>query len=572
MNEKTKLIDPDFEEPSLWSEWLMALMNPSILVHAGYELVNSFLATRPWRRILLFSPVLLILFAAIGLIIWGKTIGRQTLVMRYAVWAEAELARLKSEATTDEPAGPRLLNDERSSPLSDMLYRRLLQLNDENARTRYLVAMQMAKSQRVGQARSLMEEIAPLGENRKGYEPAHAWLAVDLLSRQPLNNEDQVRLQSHLNAIQNWDGASSGLLAVHSNILAAQGKRSESLDLMGRAAKKDPSLQSSHAILARKLNMPRVADEVSSKARERLKELTARPDAKLQDFIQLSTLELTENKFEDALRVTREGLSKLGNDNEQLKFIGSEALRLMYRKSLQKTAKGVEFNLNLLDAAMREYPANPNLATEVALLENMGVEASAELKDLMEQQLANGQATAVAHLILANQQIKNGHMAEAIPHLELTVKAAPNHPIALNNLALALALTDSANVARAEELIDRALKIDSRNPELFDSQGQIRLIAGRPLDAVESCEKSISMDPNRIGTRELIVKAYRQAKLEDMAVKQEVTLEKLKAEIQKRQLENSEQKAVSPTSPADSSTPAPAEPPAAEKNLQTKRR
>ena len=239
----------------------------------------------------------------------------------------------------------------------------------------------------------------------------------------------------------------------------------------------------------------------------------------------------------------------------------------MYRKSLQKTAKGVEFNLNLLDAAMREYPANPNLATEVALLENMGVEASAELKDLMEQQLANGQATAVAHLILANQQIKNGHMAEAIPHLELTVKAAPNHPIALNNLALALALTDSANVARAEELIDRALKIDSRNPELFDSQGQIRLIAGRPLDAVESCEKSISMDPNRIGTRELIVKAYRQAKLEDMAVKQEVTLEKLKAEIQKRQLENSEPKAVSPTSPADSSTPAPAEPPAAEKNI-----
>ncbi len=49
----------------------------------------------------------------------------------------------------------------------------------------------------------------------------------------------------------------------------------------------------------------------------------------------------------------------------------------------------------------------------------------AELKALMEQQLANGQATALAHLILANQEIKAGRMAEAIPHLELTLNSAP---------------------------------------------------------------------------------------------------------------------------------------------------
>ncbi len=88
----------------------------------------------------------------------------------------------------------------------------------------------------------------------------------------------------------------------------------------------------------------------------------------------------------------------------------------MYRKSIRKTPKGVEFNLGLLDAAMKEFPSNPNLTTEIALLEEMGVEASAELKALMEQQLASGQATALAHLILANQEIKAGRMANAIPH------------------------------------------------------------------------------------------------------------------------------------------------------------
>ncbi len=86
----------------------------------------------------------------------------------------------------------------------------------------------------------------------------------------------------------------------------------------------------------------------------------------------------------------------------------------------------------------------------------------------------------------------------------------------MNNLALALALTDSSNIKRAEELIDRAIKVDVRNPELFDSQGQVRLIAGRPLDAVDSLEKAIGIDPNRVGTRELIIKAYREAGLEDL--------------------------------------------------------
>ncbi len=187
----------------------------------------------------------------------------------------------------------------------------------------------------------------------------------------------------------------------------------------------------------------------------------------------------------------------------------------------------------------------------------MGVEASSELKSLMQQQLANGQATALAHLILANQEIKAGRMADAIPHLELTVKAAPEHPVALNNLALALALTDSANAKRAEELIDQAVKIDGRNPELFDSQGQIRLIAGRPLDAVDSLEKAIGIDPNRVGTRELVVKAYREAGLEDLAVQQERALTKLKADLAKAQAESLKANDKSATKAPNKTEPAP---------------
>lgn len=543
MNAPPNYIDGD-EQPGLLTNWLNALAHPGVLIHAIEEVFNSCIATRPWKRLLLFSPALITLAAVVGLIVWGRGLSRDTLVMRYALLAEEELTRLKSEAPAPEDAERTvtLMQEERTSAFSDMLYRRLLQLNDENARTRYLVAVQMAKSARLAQARQLMEEIAPLDSKNKGYEAAHAWLAIDLLSRQPLDKDQQTKLLSHLEAAQAWEGSGSGLLAIYANVMAAQGKPVEALEVMKRAAKKDPALLSALAIMARKFNQPKIADEISVKARERLKAGIARPDAKVQQFIQLASLELTEENFQAALQTTREGLNRVDKDSKELKYLGSEALRLMYRKSVRKTSKGIEFNLGLLDLAMKECPSNPNLSTEIVLLDDMGVEAPADLKALMEEQLANGQAPALAHLILANQEIKAGRMAKAIPHLELTIKAAPDNTVALNNLALALALTDSANIKRAEELIDMALRVDNRNPELYDSQGQIRLIAGRPLDAIDSLEKAIGVDPTRVGTRELIIKAYREAGLEDLATQQAKALSKLKEDLAKAQAEQAQAK------------------------------
>ncbi|MCC6510428.1 MAG: tetratricopeptide repeat protein [Pirellulaceae bacterium] len=380
----------------------------------------------------------------------------------------------------------------------------------------------------------------------------------------PLGKDDTLKLVDHLKEVQDWEGTGSGLLAVYANLLAAQGKRQESLDVMGKAAKKDPSLQSSYSIMARKFNMPKIADESSERARKALQAAIKDSKATVNDYIQLATLELTEENYQGALEVTRTGLNTVGKDSEQLRYLGSEALRLMYRKSVKKTPKGLEFNLGLLDAAMREYPGNPNLTTEIALLDDMGVEAPPAFKAVMEEQLANGKATALAHLVLANQDIKAGRLVDAIPHLELTLKSAPNHPVALNNLSLSLALTDSSKAERAEKLIEQAINIDPRNPEFYDSQGQIRMIAGRPLDAVESLEKAIGIDPNRINTRDLMVKAYRDAGLDDLARAQEKALAQLKLEASKPKEAAVPPTTAPPATAPPKTTPAKTTPPATE--------
>lgn len=508
------------EDPSLISAWLHALVSPFFLFQGLADAFLSWLFTRPWRRLCLFLAPLALVAVAVGLIIRGSLLDRDQLQMQYALLAEEELNRINSETSTNadeqpDAAASQLMQRERTSEYADMLFRRLLRLNDRDPKTRFMVASQLASSGRLEQARKLMQEIAPAGAH--GFPPAHTWLAIDLLGRNNRSADEQTQLMAHLREASGWNGASGKLLAIYANLLSAEGNRQEALSVMERAAKKDPSLTAALAVMAKKWNVPKIAAEVTAEAVSQLEEKIQSNNASEQDFIQLASLKLAQEQYEAALETCRQGLSQLKGESERLKLLSSEALRLMYRRSIRKTPGGVEVELALLDAAMKEYPSNPALAEEIAMLSEMGVEATPQLKAALENQLVNGKATALAHLLLANQELKGGRIKEAIPHLELTLKHAPSNPIALNNLALALALTDASQLGRAETLIDQAIAINPRNAEHYDTQGEIRLIADRPLDAVASLEKAIAIDSNRQHTRELMVKAYRAAGADDMA-------------------------------------------------------
>jgi Flp pilus assembly protein TadD len=293
---------------------------------------------------------------------------------------------------------------------------------------------------------------------------------------------------------------------------------------MGKAARKDSNFQSAFAVMARRFNMPKLAEDTAGVAKKTLSEKVRGPEATEQDFFQLCLLQLTDDETEAALETARKGLATQGAESQRLKHLASEALRILYRKSIQHSESGIDLKLTLLDEAMRLCPSNPNLATEIALLGELGIAAPPAFKAALQQQLLNGQATALAHLILANEELRAGRLSDAIPHLELSLRQAPNHPVTLNNLALALARTRAEQLKRAEHLIAQAISINPRNPEYYDTQGEILLLAKRPLDAVESLEKAITIERDRRQTRELMVKAYRAAGMEDLAAQQEKML------------------------------------------------
>ena len=97
-----------------------------------------------------------------------------------------------------------------------------------------------------------------------------------------------------------------------------------------------------------------------------------------------------------------------------------------------------------------------------------------------------------------------------------------NAPGILNNLAVAMAAKDGANLKEALSLAEGALEMLPGNPYVLETRGQILLKMGRHEEAIRDLEKSLS-GIQQVQLRTLIypnlVKAYQGLGLAETAAK-----------------------------------------------------
>jgi Flp pilus assembly protein TadD len=87
-----------------------------------------------------------------------------------------------------------------------------------------------------------------------------------------------------------------------------------------------------------------------------------------------------------------------------------------------------------------------------------------------------------------------GDVAAARAAFEETLRLAPGHPAALNNLAW---LYNEARDPRALEVAERALRAAPGDPRVMDTVGWVRLGAGRTAAAVELLEQAAKLAPGQ---------------------------------------------------------------------------
>jgi tetratricopeptide (TPR) repeat protein len=132
---------------------------------------------------------------------------------------------------------------------------------------------------------------------------------------------------------------------------------------------------------------------------------------------------------------------------------------------------------------------------------------TAELQKALEKATELDERLVAAHLQLAEIADRQGQYEEAIARYRRILAINPDDPLALNNLAYALAV----RTGRLEEALPLAEKANTLAPNaaaLLDTLGWIHLLRGKGADAIRLLEQAVSRAPNAGEIRFHLATAY----------------------------------------------------------------
>ncbi len=491
--------------------------------------IQRWFQTHSWRRFLVGALGLLLLPTFVfSFVVYGASMSGQQLGTRYLELVEADVE--KSLAITQ---GQREATEEDKDALSRMQVplRRLLQIGDFNDKVVYVVAVELVRQGRVAMAAQLMREIAP--RDQQGFPAAHAWLAnYELMPEAGARDLKQVK-QDLEAAVTGGAELPPALLQLHISILSDSGEGERALDILRDMDKRDDlGMYVLYAELARRMDKKRDFKIATTEGREVAQQRIDEGSATLDSVIALIRFAMLDDDVVQALALA-ETAFKREPQNASARRLFSHALLAKHVQLLGDSMNPLD-ELQYLDAAVKIDPANPQVMEQLAKAGAAGGRLPAKSVAILERSLVDGSATALTHLVIGNHWLARDRPEKAISHLRISLRALPNSPVVMNNLAYAILQIEPDSLAEAEELVANALRIPNMPKEMvasvLDTQGQLRQRQGDAVGAIESYEKAIQLDSSKVSTRERMVEVYRGMGMESMASLQEERIVELKAE------------------------------------------
>ncbi len=505
------------------TQWSRFASRPTILLQAIFDATAFWLRSRNWQMVLIPMPIVVVFAAFYFTLITQSFQSGDRIAQQYSQSAQSlvstqnlsQAVLAKYDSQLDSKPVRYSIPEDRLRKLSISL-QRVLQAKPNDVTALYSTALVDELSGNSVECQSTLAAISP--DIVAGFAPAHAMIAAKLIMDFNAGDvEVRERLTHHLQEAIEWPEVDPRFLVAYSRLIENPKSRSKVIDLLKQAATRNPDYYLQLAFAARRLGFDSDARLAAEKALKHYETNIANNTSSTEDWLAISKCNVLLAKFTEAKKLLRDATEISELDPVLLRRELSEVFRAEFYATSKKDGNKTIAKLGLLESAASADPSNPNVAEDVSLLLSTELQPTVALQKILTDHIENNTATTTTYFNLSNEYAKRNKFDEAIRYLEMVLKSNPRSFEAQNNLALLLARHKPEQIERAVELIERAYSARSNSIEVIDTYGEILLIANRPMDAISKLTTSLTANKSRIQTRKLLIRAFDEAGLPEMA-------------------------------------------------------
>lgn len=408
-----------------------------------------------------------------------------------------------------------------------LLARRLLMDTPEDLGLRYEVALAQASDESNDQVKQSMERLAKTDR----YGRAAFWLLENEFS--PIQwaewDDDKKTEFGTLIRIAAEDQPDNKQVAsIYADYLLMTGAPEKALGEITKLVSVQPARALQGAMILRQSGRESQAATMARDGLERLTRQSAEEPENVNLALLCAQFSLFLKQYENAIEILNRTAKR--SDDPRLRAGTAESLVLWSRDqaAISNPTERFARQLTLLSKAVQIAPNHPLVVSDLmtVALQCADEEGNkvAELRDVLIQ----GVAPELAHFVRGTAAMMRDDIDEASLHLELAAKGLPTVPAVLNNLAVALAAREGADLERALRLVDAALKQIPNQAYFHETRAQILLQMGRHADAVVSFEQALPATALREQVHTGLSSAYRSLDQIELADQHQRLADKIK--------------------------------------------
>lgn len=427
-------------------------------------------AGRKWTNLVAGIPVLLVIIGVGYLVISSSLRSDNDLRGTYVASAFANAQSGQHENAT-------------------LMFQRAMEIRPLNDPALFQFALSAFEIGEIAKGNTILQRLAPDDEPR--HADAHFWRAVQILSEKKLTLSEvdsaEKQLRHTLTLQPNHENARATLGKLYFETQRPRLATNE----FAQSVKSHPELLLPYAKCLALQDRATEAKYQGELALQWMINRLREESSNLELLYEIADCHAFLKQYDRAAAILEQLIQK--SPNERKYSVALASVYVDWETSLVGESEQEDRKrFQLLSRALSIYPDNPLLFSRLMHLVDDRNDVSEDLMQFLHQNIAQGHAMGLSHLILGSSGFLTQDSGPAALHLERAYELMPNAPVVANNLAWHLLTKDPAEPERAMEIIQPVI---ARSPNLIearDTRGMAYLELGEWRKAVSDLEFAVN--------------------------------------------------------------------------------